>query len=107
MSDVSFPTLPQNEKDLRRIVSVIRSAVEGKLNCVSTFTLSTGATSTTVSDRRVSTGSLILLMPLTASANTAWAAGDVRVIDQNSSGFTVNHDSTSASDRRFRYGVVG
>lgn len=106
MSDVSFPTLPQNEKDLRRIVSVIRSAVEGKLNCVSTFTLSTGATSTVVSDRRVSTGSLIHLMPLTATANDALLAG-TRVIDQNSSGFTVNHDSTSASDRRFRYGVIG
>ena len=107
MSDVSFPTLSQNEKDLRRIVTVIRSVVGGKLNCVSTFTLSTGATSTTVTDPRVSTGSLIMLMPLTASANSAWSSGLVRVIDQGSSGFTVNHDSTSASDRRFRYGVVG
>lgn len=105
MSDYSFPTLPQNEKDTRRIVEVIRNALQGKLNCVSTFTLSTGATSTVVADRRVGPGSLILLMPLTAGANAI--SPPARVIDQTSSGFTVNHDSTSASDRRFRYGVIG
>lgn len=107
MSDFNFPTLANNESEVRKIVEVVRNAMLGKLNCTGEFTLSTGATSTAVPDGRVGAGSLILLMPLTASANTAWTSSLVRVIDQGSSGFTVNHDSTSTSNRRFRYGVIG
>lgn len=102
-----IPSIAPSETRPRVINQAIRQAIDGKLNCVSTFTLASGATQTVVTDRRVGAGSLIALMPLTASANASYTGGEVRVSAQNRFGFTLSHDASGTSDREFRYCVLG
>lgn len=64
-----FRTLPVFGADQRGVAEVVNNIMNGKTNNTGTVTLATGnATSTTITDRRISADSLILLIPASAAA---------------------------------------
>ena len=67
------------------------------------FTLTASTTSTVVTDKRVNSTSVILLMATTA---TAAAEMDNIYIAPGREQFTVTHSNTSDTDKTFNYTVV-
>ena len=66
-----FRSLPAFGGDQRAVAEVVRGIMDGKTNNTGTVTLATGgATSTTLTDRRIGPDSLIVLFPSSAAAFT-------------------------------------
>jgi len=66
-----FRTLPPFGGDPRAVSEIVRGIMNGKTNNVGIITLATGgATTTTITDRRIGPDSILLLTPLTAAANS-------------------------------------
>lgn len=68
-----FRTLPPFGGDQRAVAEVLRGAMDGKTNNTGRITLATGgASTTTINDERIGYDSVILLLPETVSAATAY-----------------------------------
>lgn len=66
-----YRKLPYQGGSPREISEVVNNAMEGKINSTGTFTLATGgATTTTITDRRIGADSVILFMPTTLGAGS-------------------------------------
>jgi len=64
-----FRRLPPAGGDQRAVAEIVNGMMDGKTNNTGTITLATGnATTTTISDPRISRDSIILLMPKSAAA---------------------------------------
>lgn len=85
---------------VRELSFAVNQLVEGKLNSISTVTLSSG-TSTTVSDRRVGVSSVVLLMPSNSAASSvSW------YVTTSDASFIIHHSSASGTET-FAYAVIG
>ena len=107
MVDFNYRKLPPQGGTQREIASVVNLLVDGKNNATGSFTLATSATSTTVSDLRAGTNSVISYMPTTANASAEIGAGTIYISARADSSFTVTHANNSQSDRTFIYAIVG
>ena len=107
MVDFNYRKLPPQGGTQREIASVVNLLVDGKNNATGSFTLTTSATSTTVSDLRAGTNSVISYMPTTANASAEIGAGTIYISARADSSFTVTHANNSQSDRTFIYAIVG
>jgi hypothetical protein len=97
-------TLNPGEKDLRRIVDVIRQLMEGRSNAIGTFTLTAGATSTTVKAPTCSPSSIVLVSPQTQdAANDGATSSYAPAYGQ----FVVTHANNARVDRTFGFLVIG
>ena len=108
----NFRTVPplENPDEVihrRQLASAIQGLMDGKSNNIGEVTLSDGATSTVVSDRRVGPASVILLMPKTANAANLVRTTDVYVSSRTNRQFTVTHGNTANTDQDFEYAIVG
>jgi len=66
-----FRSLPAFGGDQRAVAEVVRGIMDGKTNNTGTLTLATGgATTTTLTDRRIGPESVILFAPASVAANT-------------------------------------
>jgi len=66
-----FRILPFFGGDPRTVAEIVNGIMNGKTNNVGIVTLATGgATTTTITDRRIGADSILLFTPLTAAANT-------------------------------------
>ena len=64
-----FRSLPAFGGDQRAVAEVVRGIMDGKTNNTGTLTLATGgATSTTLTDRRIGPDSVILFVPISSAA---------------------------------------
>lgn len=97
-------TLNPGEKDIRKIVDVVRQLAEGKSNAVGSFTLTPSATMTTVQAPTCSPTSFVLLSPQTPDAANDMATTSVVA---GTAQFVVTHANNLRSDRTFGYFVVG
>lgn len=97
---------PDNNEWLRLIADVVNNIVDGKINATGSFTLTAGATSTVVSDRRCGTGSVVLITPTTANAAGAVATTYIPSTTVKNQ-FTVTHANTGTTDRTFNYAILG
>lgn len=88
----------------QRTVDAINRLAE-KANCAADLTLTAGATSTTMTDPRLSPFSVLTFMPTTASAATAHAS--IYVTGMNNGTCTVNHANTADADKTFRVAIHG
>jgi hypothetical protein len=96
-----------NERNPERLSQAIRELFEGRSNAVGTFNLADDpATSTVVEAMNCGVDSQVLLMPRTADAAAALAAGDVYVSAVGQGNFTVTHP-VDTSDREFGYVCLG
>jgi len=87
----------------REVASAVNLLIDGKSNNRGTFTLAANATTTTVTDLRGGSDSVILFTPMTATA----AAEDMYISARNKQSFVVTHADASTTDRTFTYVVVG
>lgn len=103
----SVPRDGVNDREHRRqLADGVNRALQGKLGCLIDITLTANATSTTINDFRLSAQSVILLMPTSANAATAYVAG-IWVSDQGNGTAKLNHASSAATDQSFRSAILG
>lgn len=102
-----FPGLPAAGAAPRQVAAVVNRLNQGKLSCTGTVTLTPGQATTVVSDARAGAASVVLLMPLTASAATEIGAGTVYVSARNKGAFSLSHSSSAVIDRTFCYALFG
>jgi hypothetical protein len=88
-----------------RIGDVLAKARQGKMNVTLSVTLATGATSTTVTDVRISATCGLVLVPITADAVAI--QGSVYVSSQKSGSAVLTHSSTANTDCNFIMVIVG
>jgi len=103
MTTTSFRALtPFSER--RETAEVVNNILAGKINATGTFTVTNSATTTVISDYRVSAETVILLMPTTSHAAGEIAGTYVSARTKNS--FTVTHPNATTS-RIFEYIAIG
>ena len=90
-----------------RLVDVVNGILAGKQNNVGEAILGPSAGLSVVFDPRISPTSVILFMPLTATAATEYAGGAMYVAAQTAGQMTIAHVNAPIVDRQFRYLVVG
>jgi phage baseplate assembly protein gpV len=88
-----------------QLVNAINAVLQGRSNAVGTVTLTAGATTTTITDPRISADSAIVLVPTTANA-----AGAIATTYQSTTAngsVVIQHSNTASTDRTFKYVVNG
>ena len=110
MSDAGYyPQIPAAPADWSRIwAERVSSAVKlliGKANCTMDFTLTHGATSTTLTNFNIHPGCTIQFMPTTANAATA--KPNIYVDGIGKGVAVVHHASSAHTDQTYRVSIVG
>jgi hypothetical protein len=95
-----------DEKDPKKIILSVQQLAAGRSNGIGTFTLTTGAASTTVTDPNCAVGSTIIPIPTNAASATEFGAGSWYVTPANGS-FVMTHINSATAGRTFRYCIVG
>jgi hypothetical protein len=93
----------------RQMVAWALRVMRGKTGNFGTVTLTDNAASTTVTDERCTTGSVIVFDPMTANA-VAEIYGTTMVVtaaNRRKGSFTITHANNSQTDRTFRYLIAG
>jgi len=85
------------------VTTAINELIAGRTNAYGEITLTPGATSTVMSDYRLSKDSCLILSPATASAA---AATGVYVDGYKKEECTIHHSSSSATDMTFRFIIL-
>lgn len=99
-------TLPTPEdKNIQRIVEAIRQLSQGRSNATGTFTLTAGATTTTVSQPYCADSAYVFFTPKTANAAAAISTTYVSSVGNKT--FTVTHANNAQTDRTFGYIAIG
>ena len=98
-------SIPDSALHLRVVSQALNNTIDGKLNSTGNVTLSASATTTTLTDARVGSNSIILFMPTTANANSA--KDDLYVSARADGSATLTHASSSNTDQTFGYFVIG
>lgn len=101
---ISFPGLAPGEKDLRRIVDVVRGLLAGKMNVVTSVTLTANAATTTLTDSRLGGASFVGFTPTTANAK---AEGTPYVTAKAKGSCTLNHANNAQVDRTYDVVIFG
>jgi hypothetical protein len=97
--------LAPNEKDPVKVAAAVNQLAQGRSNATGTVTLTTSATSTTVTAGNCATSSVVLLMPKTA--NAAGAIGTTYVSAVANKSFTLTHANNAQTDRTFGWIALG
>ena len=97
--------LATQETNQERQNKVIQQLMEGRSNATGTVTLSTGATSTSVTARTAGRDTAIFLFPQTLTATSASAY--VPSTDVTARNFIVHHSSSTSTDRTFYFVALG
>lgn len=105
MAQVRFQLPDFKEKDPAVIVRSLRNIATGRSLANGLVPLTPSATSTVVNADWISEFDFIGLMPTTASAATAMAAGYYIVAAKGT--FTIHHASNAAVDQIFRWYSAG
>ena len=109
MATSSYKTVPLSVPDqsvhLRMLSLALNNTIAGKINSTGSATLTASATTTTLTDERIGSGSVILFMPTTANASTAYANLYVSARIEGSA--TLTHSSSANTDQTFGYVIFG
>jgi hypothetical protein len=102
---VYIPSL--TETDLKKIILAIQQLGAGRSNATGTFTLATGAGSTTVTDSNCAAGSVIIPIPTTANAAAELGNGTMYLSAKTNGTFTFTHANSATTGRTFSYAIIG
>jgi len=101
-----FRSLPAFGGDQRQVAEIVRGVMDGKTNNTGSITLAVGgATTTTLSDRRIGADSVIMFVPASAAANADSAR--IYASNQGQGTATVNHVANSTASKTYKYVVIG
>lgn len=89
----------------REVAEVLNGAMNGKVNCSGSFTVTQNAGTTTVTDPRAGKESVILFTPTTSNAATE--VNHLYVSTKNNGSFVVSHRNNGTSNRDFDYVIIG
>lgn len=98
--------LPPAGGSPRDVAESINNIFAGRLGLVGEFTLTAGATTTTVTDNRVGSNSNVAYSPRTANASAEIGAGTIYIGTYANGSFIVTHANNAQTDRTFRYTVT-
>jgi hypothetical protein len=101
-----FRSLPAFGGDQRAVAEVVRGIMDGKTNNTGEISLNQGATSTTLTDRRIGPNSVILFMPLNDNAADELAHGHMYVSVRGQGTATITHGN-HMHEMLFAYAVIG
>jgi len=96
----------RDEKDLTKFSLALQQLASGRSNAIGSFTLTTGASSTTVTDANCAEGSTVIPIPTTANAASEFGAG-TWYITPSSGSFVVTHINSATAGRTFKYAILG
>lgn len=85
------------ERNLQRIVDAIIELTAGRNNATGSFTITTGATTTTVNAPNCSADSQVFIRPLDANARSEAAATSTYVSTVGQGFFTVTHPNNGTT----------
>ena len=104
----AVPTTYRDVKaHLRLVVNGLKELADGRVNSVSSVTLTASSATTSVTDIRVGPDSSVHFDPTTANAAAEQAAGGMYVSSRGDQTFTITHANNSQTDRTFKYAVLG
>lgn len=105
---MSFPGLSRSPTP-EQIGQVVNRINSGKVNASIDVTLTANAASTTITDARLASTSILLFDPVTAHAATELAAGTLYVLAANrtNGSATITHANNAQTDRTFRVLIIG
>ena len=95
---------PNPQEHLRSLAEASHLLFEGKINSISTVTLTASSATSTLTDTRIGPDSFIGFMPTTANAKTE---GTPYVTARGKQTATLNHANNSQSDRTYIYAILG
>ena len=88
---------------VRRLASILNLILDGKTNNTGSVTLTTSSLTTTLTDRRIGTNSVVVLSP-----SNALAGGEMGVyIDGYGKQTCTIHHGSASTTRTFKYAVIG
>ncbi len=99
-------TVPQSERDLSKIVTMLRQVAEGRNNAAGSFSCISNVASTLVSAVNCAASTSVLITPFNSLAAVEMGAGTVYVSSVIAGSFYVTHASTTSS-RTFMYATIG
>ena len=113
--NIGYPNVPASGSDesehRRKIAQVVNNINQGKMNAVTTVTLTANAASTTLQDARITQNSFIGFMPTTANAVAAFSG--LYVSNRMASNglapgtATIVHANNAQTDRTFTVLIIG
>lgn len=95
------------ETDLKKIVLALQQLAAGRSNAVGSVTLTTGVSSTVVTDENCASGSTPILTPTTAAAAAELGNGTMYVSTVTNGAFTIAHANNATPGRTFLYALLG
>ena len=105
---MTFPS-PSRASPLEVTNGIVERINRGKINASIDVTLTASAASTTITDARLASTSILLFDPTTAHAATELAAGTMYVLAANrtNGSATITHANNAQTDRTFRVLIIG
>lgn len=108
----AVPEVGTDEKEhRRRLARSINSVLQGKLNAVSTVTLTANSATTTLTDDRITPNSFIGFMPTTANAAAAltnlYVSNRISTNGTTIGNATLTHANNAQTDRTFTILIIG
>lgn len=105
----TFSTFSQVAQYVRRLLDSVRIMYRGKLECVTTVTLTASAASTTLNFKGLSPQSVVCFDPQTANAAAELygATMYVATADRGNDSWTITHANNAQTDRTFSVSVLG
>lgn len=94
-----------NPENKDKIQEVINNMLAGKLNNNGIITLTANAATTTFTDSRIGSNSVVLLMPTTANAAAAIATTYMNTFAKGSC--VINHANNAQADKTFWFAIFG
>lgn len=93
----------------RQISQGVALAMQGKINAVTTFTLTANVASTVLADPRLTVDSVVTFDPKTANAAAELAAGTLYALaaNRNNTTWTFTHANAATADRTFQVSIIG
>lgn len=108
MSIRAVPTTWRATEEWSRLLAIgINQLEEGRSNAFGTVTLAANQATTTLTDIRIGTDSVICFMPTTANAAAEVGAGGMYVGAVTGGSATITHANNAQADRTFAYSIQG
>ncbi|TGN75968.1 hypothetical protein EOW77_0032390 [Bradyrhizobium yuanmingense] len=95
------------ETDLKKIILAIQQLAAGRSNSVGSVTLTTGAATTSVTDRNCAAGTVPVLVPTTANAAAEIGNSTMYISAVANGSFTITHANSATTGRTFLYALHG
>ena len=96
---------PDDNEHRRQIAQCLNGVMQGQLNNTVTVTLTANVATTTVTDARI--GSTSILLPMPTTANAAAALGGLYVTGIAKQTAVLNHANNAQTDRTYQFAIVG